>query len=76
MDKPLTTKCISAQSRVYYIDTRQDRKGQRYLTISEIHKEKPLGGKRRQRIFVQANNADAFLEAVKEAVQTIKTNEA
>ena len=76
MDKPLTTKCISALTRVYYIDTHKDRKGQQYLTISEIPKDKTPGNKKRQRVFVHANNADAFLEAVKEAVQTIKSTEA
>lgn len=75
MDKPITTKCISAQTRVYYVDTYKDRKGQPYMTISEIHKDKTPGDKMRQRVFVHANNADAFLEAVHEAVKSIKRNE-
>ena len=76
MNKPTTTKCINAQTRVYYIDTYKDRKGQPYLTISEIPKDKTPGNKKRQRVFVHANNAEAFLEAIKEAVQTIKKNDA
>lgn len=76
MDKPITSKCISAQTRVYYIDTHKDRKGQPYLTISEIPKDKTPGNKKRHRVFVHANNADAFLEAIQEAVKTIKKNDA
>ena len=76
MDKPVTSKCISAQTRVYYIDTHKDHKGQPYLTISEIPKDKTPGNKKRQRVFVHANNADAFLEAIQEAVKTIKKNDA
>lgn len=74
--KPIFSKSVSAQTRVYYIDTHKDRTGQSYLTISEIPKDKTPGNKKRQRVFVHANNADAFLEAIQEAVKTIKKNDA
>lgn len=76
MDKPITTKCISAQTRVYYIDTHKDRTGQPYITISEIPKDKAPGNKKRQRVFIHAEHIDAFLEALQEVTETIKNNDA
>lgn len=75
MDKPITSKCISAQTRVYYIDTHTDRKGQHFLIISEIPKDKTPGCKKRQRVFVHAENVDKFLEALREAVDSLKKND-
>lgn len=76
MDKPITTKCISAQTRVYYIDTFADRKGEPYITITEIPKDgKAPGNKKRQRVFIHAANIDKFLSAFQEVAESIKKNE-
>lgn len=72
MDKPINSRSISAQSRVYYIDSHSDKKGQQYIIISEIPKNKAPGNKKRQRIFIHAENLDKFIEAFKEVSETIK----
>ena len=52
MNKPVFTKSISAGTRVYYIDANKDKKGQYYVSISEIPTDKTPGVKKRQRIFI------------------------
>lgn len=45
MNKPVFTKSISAGTRVYYIDANKDKKGQYYVSISEIPTDKTPGVK-------------------------------
>ena len=52
MNKPVFTKSISAGTRVYYIDANKDKKGQYYVSISEIPTDKTPGVKKRQRILI------------------------
>lgn len=46
MNKPVFTKSISAGTRVYYIDANKDKKGQYYVSISEIPTDKTPGVKK------------------------------
>ena len=75
MEKPKTSKCISAQTRVYYIDTHTDRKGQMFITISEIPTDRHPGNKKRQRVFIHAENVDKFLAAFQEVAETLKKHD-
>lgn len=74
MDKPTFTKQISAGTRVYYIDAHVDRKGQQYMAISEIPTDKSPGSKKRQRIFIHAENIEQFSHAFAEVAEKIKEN--
>lgn len=74
MDKPTFTRQISAGTRVYYIDAHVDRKGQRYMAISEIPTDKSPGNKKRQRIFIHAENIEQFSQAFAEVADKIKEN--
>lgn len=72
MDKPIISKRISAGTRVYYIDAHTDRKGQAYISISEIPTDKSPGKKKRQRIFLHVENVDQFVQAFAEVANHIK----
>lgn len=72
MDKPIISKRISAGTRVYYIDAHTDRKGQPYMSISEIPTDKSPGKKKRQRIFLHVENVDQFAQAFAEVANHIK----
>lgn len=72
MDKPEYTRHISAGTRVYYIDAFVDRKGQPYISVSEIPTDKSPGKRKRQRIFVHAENVDKFAAAFAEVASLIK----
>lgn len=72
MDKPTITRRISAGTRVYYIDAHSDRKGQQFISISEIPTDKSPGKKKRQRIFIHAENIGQFAEAFAEVANHIK----
>lgn len=72
MDKPTISKRISAGTRVYYIDAHNDRKGQPYISISEIPTDKSPSKKKRQRIFLHAKNVDQFAQAFAEVANHIK----
>ena len=74
MEKPTFSKRISAGTRVYYIDVRVDRKGQRYISISEIPTDNMPAKKERQRIFIHTENVDKFAEAFAEASTYIKND--
>lgn len=62
-NKPIFSKKISAGTRVYYFDARQDSKGQCYLTISEIPTDKAPANKKRQRLFIHAEYLGDFVDA-------------
>lgn len=68
---PQYTKTVSAGSRIYYFDVRTDRKGQRYITISEMSKATGL----RSTIFLHAEDYDKFAGALAEATEAAQANE-
>ncbi len=74
MDKPIISKRISAGTRVYYIDAHTDRKGQPYMSISEIPTDKSPGKKKRQRIFLHKENIEQFAQAFAEVADQIKND--
>ena len=74
MDKPTISKRISAGTRVYYIDAHTDRKGQPYMSISEIPTDKSPGKKKRQRIFLHNENIEQFAQAFAEVADQIKND--
>lgn len=74
MDKPTISKCISAGTRVYYIDAHTDCKGQPYMSISEIPTDKSPGKKKRQRIFLHKENIEQFAQAFAEVADKIKND--
>lgn len=71
-NQPIISKSISAGTRVYYLDARADRKGQPYITISEIPTDKAPSKKKRQRIFIHAENVEQFAQAFGELANEIK----
>ena len=74
MDKPIISRSISAGTRVYYIDVFNDRKGQPYISISEIPTNRSPGSKKRHRVFLHAENVDRFAEAFAEVANHIKND--
>lgn len=74
MDKPIISKRISAGTRVYYIDAHTDRKGQPYMSISEIPTDKSPGKKKRQRVFLHKENIEQFAQAFAEVADQIKND--
>ena len=72
--QPIITKQVSAGTRIYYLDVHIDKKGQRFLAISEINTSKTSGKKKRQRIFIHAENIDKFAEALVEVANFIKND--
>ena len=72
MDKPTISKRISAGTRVYYIDAHKDKKGQPYISISEIPVDRSPGKKERQRIFIHTEDIDKFAAAFAEVANHVK----
>lgn len=72
--KPIFTKCISAGTRIYYMDVHKDKKGQPYISISEIPTSRNPGMKERQRIFVHLEDIPKFSDAFAEVVKHIMDN--
>lgn len=68
----ITTRKLSAGSRVYYFDLCRDSKGQPYMSISEIPTDRSPKGKKRQRIFVHAEKIEEFVQALSEVTEQIK----
>ena len=54
---------------MYYMDVCEDTKGQRFLSISEIPTDNNPGKKKRQRIFIHANNIEAFAEVFNDVLK-------
>ncbi|MDE6803393.1 MAG: PUR family DNA/RNA-binding protein [Muribaculaceae bacterium] len=69
MDNILFSKMVGAGTRVYYIDVRQDSKANPYVSISELPTERTPGKKKkkRQRIFIHADNINRVMQALNEA---------
>lgn len=75
MDKePIYSRCVSAGTRVYYIDAHKDSKGQIYLSISEIHKDKSPNKKKRQRLFIHKDKLTEFSTAMTDIINQIKND--
>ena len=72
METPIISMCVSAKKRVYYIDAHVDRKGQHYISLSEIPKDNKPGMKVRQRVFIHADYIDEVLNALSEVSNHIK----
>ena len=72
MNNPTKTVRVSAGTRIYYIDAHKDKKGQPYLTISEVPVDRSPGPKKRQRIFVHAEDIDKLAAAFTEVSNHIK----
>lgn len=72
MNNPTKTVRVSAGTRIYYIDAHKDTKGQPYLTISEVPVDRSPGPKKRQRIFVHAEDIDKLAAAFTEVSNHIK----
>lgn len=72
MENPTKTVCVSAGTRLYYIDAHKDTKGQPYLTIAEVPVDRSPGKKKRQRIFVYAEDIDKFAAAFAEVANHVK----
>lgn len=58
---------VSAGTRIYYIDARDDGKGNRYLSIAEMNTRT----KERTCIFVYAEHLEAFRRALDEAAANV-----
>lgn len=71
MNKPEFTKCVSAKTRVYYMDVYTDVKGSQYVSISEIC---PKRNRPRQRIVVHADHLDDFISGLGEVSECIKSS--
>lgn len=63
--RPLSTRSVSAGSRIYYFDVRSDKKDQRYVTVTEMAKS----NEKRATIFLHAEDYDKFLDALKETIE-------
>lgn len=66
-DKPIFSTRLSAGTRVYYVDVRTDKRGTKYMTLSEIATDKKPGQKKRERIFIHKENIQKFIDMVNEA---------
>lgn len=72
MDKSIFSRRICAGTRIYYVDAKTDRKGQRYISLSEIPTDRAPEGKRRQRVFIHAENVAHVIEALNKAAAVIR----
>lgn len=72
--EPIFTKCVSAGTRVYYMDAHSDKKGQPYISISEVPTRRNPGKKERRRIFVHLEDIPKFAEAFAEVAKYITDN--
>ena len=70
--KSIFSRRVSAGTRVYYIDIAKDSKGQSFMAISEIPTDLMPGDKKRQRVFIHAENLVEFSAAFSEAVEFIR----
>lgn len=73
MENPTKTVRVSAGTRIYYFDAHKDKKGQPYLSITEVPVDRSPGKKSRQRIFIHAEDIDKFAAAFAEIAKSIKS---
>jgi len=72
MEKPTKTVRVSAGTRIYYFDAHKDKKGQPYISISEVPTDRNPGKKERQRIFVHVEDIDKVAAAFTDIANHIK----
>ena len=72
MDKPTFSKRVSGGTRIYYIDTHKDSKGEPYIVISEVPTDRSKGPRMRQRIFLHLEHLDEFQKALNAAKDNLK----
>lgn len=72
MEKPIKTVRVSAGTRIYYFDAHKDKKGQPYISITEVPVDRSPGKKKRQRIFVHAEDIDKIAAAFAEVANHVK----
>ncbi len=70
-DDSLYSKRVKAGRRVYFIDVKQNKKGDLYLAISEKRKEKD-GSVRRTRVIVFEEDILKFEDAFNEVILDLK----
>lgn len=58
---------VSAGSRLYYFDVREDTKGNDYITVTEMNTRT----KKRNSIFIHAEAIDKFRQALDEAAANV-----
>ena len=73
-NQPLFSKKISSGTRVYYIDYLKDKKGQKFIKISEIITDKAPEQKKRQCIFIHESSISKFLSAYMDVAAYIKND--
>lgn len=67
MDKPIISRYVEGCSRSYFIDGHIDRKGQKYIVLTEMIKYGSPGEKKKQHIYIHAD----YLDKVIRALQTV-----
>lgn len=72
MENPTKTVRVSAGTRIYYLDAHKDKKGQPYISISEVPIDRSPGKKKRQRIFIHIEDLDKFADAFSELANRVK----
>ena len=68
--KEIHTEKITAESRTYYFDVKENRNGDRYLCITE--KRSSGGEYNRHRVMVFEEHLDAFHDAYLKTVKILK----
>lgn len=58
---------VSAGSRLYYFDVREDTKGNEYIAVTEMNTRT----KKRNCIYIHAENIDKFRQALDEAAANV-----
>lgn len=74
MEKPTKSMRVSAGTRIYYLDAHKDPKGHPYLVMTEEGIASQHGKRKRQRIFIHAEDLTAFKSAFDEMAEHITTN--
>lgn len=68
MENLIKSVRVSAGTRVYYFDVHKDRNGHPYLSITEVPVGQNSGKRKRQRIFVHAEDFGKFSDALAESM--------
>lgn len=58
---------VSAGTRLYYFDVREDTKGNNYITVTEMNTRT----KKRNCIYIYAENIDKFRQALEDAAENV-----
>lgn len=68
--RALFSQRVAAGKRHYFFDVKENQRGQRYLIITESQQTE--GGYNRQRVMINAEHLDAFLDGLKDAVRAMR----